>query len=153
MQRPAGNNVAEEATKPAPTEHVSFSADSIKSVVHEQLDSASNLTAAARHNIFKAGTAVWTTVKQPLTEVVQMIRNANSPATGTPLRKSIADVRVAASNTLVSVEVANLPTEDLMAESHRGKVRGVFNAIGAAGLSAGAIYGADEWEKLHEQKA
>ncbi|ETV92644.1 hypothetical protein, variant [Aphanomyces invadans] len=104
MQRPAGNNVAEEATKPAPTEHVSFSADSIKSVVHEQLDSASNLTAAARHNIFKAGTAVWTTVKQPLTEVVQMIRNANSPATGTPLRKSIADVRVAASNTLVSVE-------------------------------------------------
>ncbi|KAF0775721.1 hypothetical protein AaE_000580, partial [Aphanomyces astaci] len=103
-QHPSATDIAE-ATKPSTTApSASLSIDSIKSIVNEQVDAATNLTAAARHNILEGATVVWTTVKQPLTEVVQVIRNANSAGVGTPLRKSIADVRLAASDTLISVE-------------------------------------------------
>ncbi|RQM22518.1 hypothetical protein B5M09_004840 [Aphanomyces astaci] len=104
-QHPSATDIAE-ATKPSTTApSASLSIDSIKSIVNEQVEAATNLTAAARHNILEGATDVWTTVKQPLTEVVQVIRNANSAGVGTPLRKSIADVRLAASDTLISVEV------------------------------------------------
>ncbi|CAK4499412.1 unnamed protein product [Aphanomyces euteiches] len=163
---------------------------SLTSLVGDQVENANQVTAAARHNITKAAGMIWTTVKKPVTEAIQVIRDANSK-TGTPLRKSIADVRLTVNDTLVSVESSvkeaetsiekNLePVKDAFAVAQEnlvkfntfrkaypavvvggaalivglptllrsGKGRALFNSVAAAGVTAGAMYGADEWEKL-----
>ncbi|KAF0699776.1 Aste57867_9657 [Aphanomyces stellatus] len=174
-------------------EEESFSVNSVKAIVNTQVENASNVTAAARHNITKAAGMVWTTVKKPVTEAIQVIRDANSKA-GTPLRKTIADVRLAANDTLISVEDSVkeaetslektvAPVKDALQVAQENAIkfntfrkaypavvvggaalivglptllrgskgRAVFNSIAAAGVAAGAIYGADEWEKLQQQ--
>ncbi|OQR85722.1 hypothetical protein ACHHYP_11490 [Achlya hypogyna] len=88
----------------------------VTTAVSGQVEAAKELTGATRTSIKRAGVLVWSTVKQPLAEVVQVIRDANSDK-GTPIRSLITDARVSANDTLVSIEASTKETQATVAKS------------------------------------
>ncbi len=78
--------------------------NAIMSFFSIQLEEARNLTGTARVNIKRAAGLAWSTVRQPVLDAIQVVRDANS-SKGTSLRHSIADVRSATNESLNNVEV------------------------------------------------
>ncbi|OQS04238.1 hypothetical protein THRCLA_03515 [Thraustotheca clavata] len=88
----------------------------LQDAVNAQVTHANELTSAARVHISQVGKLVWNTVKAPMNEVFSVIKDANSNK-GTPLRTFISDARVAANETLVSVEESSRATQQSIEQS------------------------------------
>ncbi|KDO22854.1 hypothetical protein SPRG_11991 [Saprolegnia parasitica CBS 223.65] len=88
----------------------------VTTAVAGQVDVAKELTGATRLQIKRVGTMVWTTVKQPVAEAIQVLIDANS-SKGTPLRSIISDARASVNTTLYNVQVSTKESQEAVVQS------------------------------------